>query len=247
MNLYVWASLTFWTVEVSSRQSWMILLLVEVKSLALVRGVLQRGKIQMQSQCDDLEQNHEPPLLLSVAWRLGTKKPDSRHSKSTIITSHSNHMATFVSVKPLAVFLPVCVFLTRQLPDLCWRQRSSKHETTEYFHFSDSFVATKLDMCAVWDCFSKPLDIRLDLVLKKKQNKKTFTNIFDDARDHCWTQRFNETRRHFPAGLWQQNWIFLMRRLQMRDHCWRLHFNIYWCETTKCFSRRHWDTFSSRF
>ena len=98
-------------------------------------------------------------------------------------------------------------------------------------------------MCAVWDCFSKPLDIRLDLVLKKKQNKKTFTNIFDDARDHCWTQRFNETRRHFPAGLWQQNWIFLMRRLQMRDHCWRLHFNIYWCETTKCFSRRHWDTF----
>lgn len=38
----VWASLTFWTVEVSSKHSWMILPLVEVKSLALDRGVLAR-------------------------------------------------------------------------------------------------------------------------------------------------------------------------------------------------------------
>lgn len=38
----IWASLTFWTVEVSSKHSWMILPLVEVKSLALDRGVLAR-------------------------------------------------------------------------------------------------------------------------------------------------------------------------------------------------------------
>ncbi len=46
----VWAALTFWTVEVSSRHSWMIRLLVDVKSLALVRGVLERKEFLLQLQ-----------------------------------------------------------------------------------------------------------------------------------------------------------------------------------------------------
>lgn len=40
----VCVSLTFWTVEVSSRHSWMILLLVEVKSWAFDRWVLGKKK-----------------------------------------------------------------------------------------------------------------------------------------------------------------------------------------------------------